>query len=176
MRRTVDFPNMFYNLRRSSPKAYAIKRKEGLISLPPAAEVEEPGNDPPHNDRLDLTSLELTIMSGLSCRKVTPSLTRHQLVGRGGHRPASIGEKVNDSGAELMPPKGGNNKNKQETFFCFPFQRNLCWYEGPHSGKYNRGMVTRLHICAACWLKDKVRASHPEYSKDCPHNQKWLGE
>ena len=42
--------NMFYNLRRSSPKAYAIMHKRGLISLPSVAEVEEPGNDSPHNN------------------------------------------------------------------------------------------------------------------------------
>ena len=37
--------NMFYNLRLSPPKAYAIMHKRGLISLPSVAEVEEPGND-----------------------------------------------------------------------------------------------------------------------------------
>ena len=42
--------NMFYNLRRSSPKAYAIMHKRGLISLPSVAEVEEPGSDSPHNN------------------------------------------------------------------------------------------------------------------------------
>ena len=50
--RAVDFPvsNMFYNLRRSSPKAYAIMHKKGLISLPPMRKVEDPGNDSPHSD------------------------------------------------------------------------------------------------------------------------------
>ena len=42
--------NMFYNLRRSSPKAYAIMHKRDLISLPSVTEVEEPGSDSPHNN------------------------------------------------------------------------------------------------------------------------------
>ena len=129
-------------------------------------------------DRLDLASLELTIMSRAQLQGSNSTTYQWPTGRKWGYRPSasSVHEKVNDFGAEPMPPKGGNNKNKQETFFCSPFQRNLCWYEGPHSGKYNGRMVTRLHICAACWLKDKVRANHPESSKDCPHNQKWLGE
>ena len=47
---------MFYNLRRSSHKAYAIMHKRGLISLPSVAEVEEPGNDSPHNNTSQLNA------------------------------------------------------------------------------------------------------------------------
>ena len=42
--------NMFYNLRRSSPKAYAIMHKRGFISPTSVAEVEEPGSDSPHDN------------------------------------------------------------------------------------------------------------------------------
>ena len=125
-------------------------------------------------DRLDLASLELTIMSRAQLQGSNSTAYQRSTGRKWGYRPSasSVGEKVNGFGAEPMLPKGGNSKSKQETFFCSPFQRNLCWYEGPHSGKYNGRMVFRLHICAACWLKDKVRANHPESSKDCHHNSK----
>ena len=91
-----------------------------------------------------------------------------------GYKTASSSALANESGNGPRPQKGGN-KNQQETFFCSTYQRDQCWYEGAHQGKYNGRMVTRQHICAACWLKDKVQANHPESSKECPHN-KWLGE
>ena len=115
-------------------------------------------------DRLDLAALELTIMSRAQLQGSNSTAYQGSTGRRWGYRPSasSVGEKVNDFWAEPMPPKGGSSKNKQETFFCSTFQGNLCWYEEPHSGKYNGRMVTRLHICAACWLKDKVRANHPK--------------
>ena len=118
-------------------------------------------------DWLDLVSLELTIMSRAQLQGRNSTAYQGSTGRKWGYRPSasSAGEEVSVFGAEPMPPKGGNNKNKQETFFCSPFQRNLCWYEGPHSGKYNGRMVTRLHICAACWLKDKVFANYLQSSK-----------
>ena len=119
-------------------------------------------------DRLDLASLELTNMSRAQLQGTNSTAYQGSTGRKWGYRPSasSVGEKVNDFGAEQMPPKGGYNKNKQETFFCFPFQNNLCWYGGPHSGKYNGGMITSL------LAEDKVRPNHPESSKNCPHNKK----
>ena len=63
----------------------------------------------------------------------------------------------------------------QVVFFCSPYQREKCWFEGPHPGNFNGRSVTRLHIWATCWQKDCKQNPHPETSNECPHHgKKWL--
>ena len=64
---------------------------------------------------------------------------------------------------------GGQNKM---TWFCRNYQKTEgCNKNAPHAGRVGNKFRSLEHICAACWLKDKVKRPHPEYSTDCPNKQ-----
>ena len=54
-------------------------------------------------------------------------------------------------------------------WFCKSYQRfDGCNKEAPHSAKIGNMFKQVQHICALCWLKDRVKRYHPECSPDCP--------
>ena len=61
-------------------------------------------------------------------------------------------------------------KGGKRHWFCSKFQRGECNKTSPHSAKV--GSENRLveHICAVCYMKDKVCAEHPETDTACPHH------
>jgi len=66
--------------------------------------------------------------------------------------------------------KGKNEKIDSETvWFCSLFQRNKCAHKAPHTMVVKGVMRLAQHICAACWMKDKLKLEHPECSSACPH-------
>ena len=72
-----------------------------------------------------------------------------------------------------------NNKNEKpkkiggdSVWFCKAFQKTEgCRKDPPHLAKVGNSFRQVLHICANCWLKDKQKRNHPEYSFDCPHKE-----
>ena len=120
---------------------------------------------------LDLPALELSIMSRASLL-VNKSGLRGQ--GKGASfRESSWGGTGSQQPRAAATVERGKRGGAQSVFFCSPFQRNKCWYDGPHPGNYNGRTVTRLHICATCWQKDRKQCPHPESANECPHNKQW---
>ena len=72
---------------------------------------------------------------------------------------------------------GGNKPNKSDsknTYFCKKFQTGECSQSlknNGHTGQLGSRTVFMVHICAACWLKDKKQERHPEKSDTCPHHR-----
>ena len=59
-----------------------------------------------------------------------------------------------------------------ETWFCRQFQRpEGCSKESPHNIKWGNKDKWVQHICAKCWLRDKVKRYHAETSNECPNKQ-----
>ena len=58
---------------------------------------------------------------------------------------------------------------KSAVFFCAPYQKGKCKLESGHKGEIKGYVKEVKHICAACYIKDKVEAKHPECSAACPH-------
>ena len=64
----------------------------------------------------------------------------------------------------------------ETTWFCKQYQKQEgCTRELPHLVSINtaHGTITRnvQHICATCWLDERVKRYHPECSSECPHKQ-----
>ena len=68
-------------------------------------------------------------------------------------------------------PRVRRSNNVEVTWFCKAYQREGCTKESPHSGKIGNAFKQLHHICAACWLKERVRRAHPESSLDCPQKE-----
>mgnify|MGYP001547186676 CR=1 FL=1 len=69
------------------------------------------------------------------------------------------------SGRETQPQSSGLS-----VFFCKDYQRNRCSQpESEHRAHVRGQEVQVLHICASCYLKDRVLNYHPESSSICPH-------
>ena len=64
---------------------------------------------------------------------------------------------------------GGKQTDEDRTWFCSSYQRNKCVKKSNHLDTVNGRMRLQSHICATCWLKDKVKLEHPECSSSCPH-------
>ena len=55
------------------------------------------------------------------------------------------------------------------TWFCKAYQKvEGCARESPHPGRIGNQFRQLHHICASCWMKEKVKRYHPECSPDCP--------
>ena len=75
--------------------------------------------------------------------------------------------------------KGGRSSNTTTTnavqeavWFCKNYQRpEGCQREAPHKAKIGTMYKIVQHICASCWLRDKTKKHHPEYSPECPHKE-----
>ena len=57
------------------------------------------------------------------------------------------------------------------TFFCKEFNQGSCSKGDLHSSTHKGKRVTVSHICAKCWLSDRVRRAHPERDTACPHSK-----
>ena len=72
-------------------------------------------------------------------------------------------------------PRRTNNapsNNNEVVWFCKNFQRiEGCPKDAPHPGRIGNTFRQLHHICAACWLRDKVKKYHPETSSECPHKE-----
>ena len=79
-----------------------------------------------------------------------------------------IYDKVNST----VPSKNKEVKTKPKneiTWFCKMYQKaEGCAKESPHTGRMGNQFRQLHHICACCWLKEKVKRTHPECSPDCP--------
>ena len=62
------------------------------------------------------------------------------------------------------------NRNTNNVSFCSKFNKGQCSLSGDHSITLKTGQtVWAQHICAMCWLSDKVIKRHAEHTQDCPH-------
>ena len=59
-----------------------------------------------------------------------------------------------------------------DVWFCNWYQKNKCTLGDNHEVKFKGVVKTVQHICATCWLKDKLKSKHPECSIECPYQQK----
>ena len=67
------------------------------------------------------------------------------------------------------PSRTASSSSGDIVWFCKQYQRaESCQKESPHSGRIGNSFKQVHHICAACWLKDRVRRPHPESSAECP--------
>ena len=57
-------------------------------------------------------------------------------------------------------------------FFCREYQKGSCSHSKDHHAMLKGEKKWLCHICAACWVKDKVKRMHSEYSDDCPNKPK----
>ena len=56
--------------------------------------------------------------------------------------------------------------------FCREYQKGSCSHNKDHYAMLRGEKKWLCHICAACWVKDKVKRIHSEYSDDCPNKPK----
>jgi len=56
--------------------------------------------------------------------------------------------------------------------FCPEYQRGSCSHSKDHYAMLKEEKKWLCHICAACWVKDKTKQMHSEYSDDCPSKPK----
>ena len=123
-------------------------------------------------DLLDLPALELSVMSRASLLSASRSKIGNKTntyTGPQQQKGTNLG--AGNANVESKFRNGG----AQAVFFCSPYQWEKCWFDGPHPGNYNGRSVTRLHICATCWQKDRKQNPHPEISTECPYQgKKWL--
>ena len=70
-------------------------------------------------------------------------------------------------------PKIHNTRSTTDaTWFCRNYQKpDGCNKDAPHNGRVGNQIRSLQHICATCWLREKIRRSHPECSSDCPHKE-----
>ena len=62
--------------------------------------------------------------------------------------------------------------NQEVIWFCKAFQKlEGCPKEAPHQGRVGNIVRQMHHICAACWLRDKVKKNHSESSSECPQKE-----
>ena len=62
----------------------------------------------------------------------------------------------------------------ESVWFCHTYQRpEGCNKDAPHSGRIGTQIRSLLHICATCWLKEKIKRPHPECSMECPNKDSW---
>lgn len=71
---------------------------------------------------------------------------------------------------KLLPTKVHSESGRKQitVWFCANFNRNKCQLESPHEATVRGKRVNVEHICAPCWLKNRVRSVHAECSTDCP--------
>ena len=82
-------------------------------------------------------------------------------------RPPQRREDKNTSGLKEV------NNNKK--WFCRDWNKGNCTKSAPHKSWFGTGTnaVSRtvLHMCATCYMKDKVQKDHPENHETCPHKE-----
>ena len=64
------------------------------------------------------------------------------------------------------------SSQQDSTWFCKLYQKTEgCNKDSPHMARIGNTTKQVQHICAACWLKDRVKRGHPECSNDCPQKE-----
>ena len=71
--------------------------------------------------------------------------------------------------------KEDKNPQHNKKWFCRDWNRDGCTKAAPHKAAFGSGQNTVyrqvLHMCAACYLKDKQVKDHTETSDACPHKE-----
>ena len=67
------------------------------------------------------------------------------------------------------PTQYQNKDSKPFVYFCSAFNKGSCDKKAPHETLMRGKTVKVEHICAICWLRNKVKKYHPEGTHDCPH-------
>ena len=93
-------------------------------------------------------------------------LTKH-LRSQKGSNNKPVKESNYGEGKQIFNNKSASDESK--VWFCQPFQRNKCEHKTNHMIVFKGKARMAMHICASCWLKDKVQLPHPECSTSCPH-------
>ena len=71
--------------------------------------------------------------------------------------------------------KKGKVKNADQSdsskliWFCHNYNKDKCSHKSDHTGMVKGKNRFLRHICAVCYLKDKIELKHPETSSACPH-------
>ena len=60
-------------------------------------------------------------------------------------------------------------KKVEKLWYCSKFQKNECEHTDTHVSEVNNRTTVSHHVCANCWLKDRVKSKHPSSSTSCPH-------
>ena len=70
------------------------------------------------------------------------------------------------------PRRTNNNTATEMVWFCKAYQKlDGCSKEAPHNGKVGNMYRQLHHICAVCWLKEKIKRYHPECANECPNKE-----
>ena len=78
----------------------------------------------------------------------------------------------NKSPIEQVGSLTNTQNNKPIAWFCRNYQRpEGCQKSSPHVGRVGNKFKQLEHICAACWIKDRVKRQHPECSDECPSKE-----
>ena len=68
-----------------------------------------------------------------------------------------------------------NQGNNAKKWFCRDWNKGNCTKNAPHKAWFGSGtnatQRTVLHMCAACYMKDKTQRDHPENNESCPHRE-----
>ena len=74
--------------------------------------------------------------------------------------------------AKQYTPTTQNTQTVQENIsFCKPYQANKCGFkQASHQTVIAGRKFTAHHICASCWLTDRVKMEHPECSDQCKYH------
>ncbi len=83
--------------------------------------------------------------------------------------PFQMKSKIDESGNGSKRNKPAFNKKSKKLWFCSAYQKGECTYSDKHMVDVNGKQMNAHHICASCWVTDKVKASHPDTSPSCPH-------
>lgn len=66
----------------------------------------------------------------------------------------------------------GDGTKRQPTLFCREYNKGNCSHGSKDHYATLRGEKKwLLHICAACWVKDRIKKAHAESSPDCPNKK-----
>ena len=77
------------------------------------------------------------------------------------------------SGTGSEPDVGGDG-DAAAVMFCGQYQSGKCDKSSPHVGFVNGTRHTVKHICATCWLVERVQHCHSESSLECKYHGKTL--
>ncbi len=85
--------------------------------------------------------------------------------------PFPLRKSNNTSVNKGKPSTGGNGagSGKRGLWFGSSYQRKECVHKEAHSVEVKGEMLVAQHVCASCWLKDRVKVEHPDSSPSCPH-------
>lgn len=64
-----------------------------------------------------------------------------------------------------------SKRNAPNILFCREFQRGTCPHNKDHYALVKGERKWLCHICANCWIKEKAKKFHSEFSTECPHQR-----